>query len=243
MMELNREILFQKLSAYFDKELTAADLHDWALKAAVEEDLANLAHKDFIIAQLIEDLVNLKNSNPRKATSRNLLRYYQSCLNGDKEFDREKRKGFLPPDGGLSKDALPAGMVPGRVVVKKRRSFLLTKTYVILFAVCSLLIHISSIIYPKLFYLEKPSLPRLLGDSLPFILYSSALLLPFRWAVKGGWFYAFFFIFMMGLFYYFYASVTLVSQLSLSPIFILVILPFSAIPALLAVVFLLQKKW
>lgn len=240
LMELDREILSQKLNAYLNGESARADLYQWALKTAVEEDIANLSHRDFLAAQLVEDLVNLKNNNPGRATSDGLLRYYQKCLNGSEDFDPEKRKQFLPP---LPEDTLSSGLPAGRIVTEKRQSFLLTKTYVILFAVCSLLIHAASIVLPEFFYLEKQSFLALTGDSLPFILYSIALLIPFRWAVRGSWFYVFFFIFMLGLFYYFYASVTLVSQLSLSPVFILVILPFSVIPALLAVVLLLQKKW
>lgn len=247
-MELNRDILSEKLDAYFDGELARTDLYQWALKAAIEEDMANLLHKDFLAAQLIEDLVNLQNKNPQKATSEKLLNYYRKCLSGTEDFSPEKRKEFLPPRSFAAEstegfpEGFPAG-AGGRIVSEKRQSFLLTKTYVILFAVCSLLIHTSSIVFPEMFYLEKKSFPALAADSLPFMLYSIALLIPFRWAVKGGWFYAFFFVFMLGLFYYFYASVTLVSQLSLSPVFILVILPFSVIPALLAVVLLLQKKW
>ena len=245
---LNREILLKKLTGYLNKEISLEDIYLWALGVAVSPDYEIISRSDLLAGQVIKDLVDLHHDDLKRVPTRKALEYYRDCLGGKEDYDPQKIKTL-----GFYETGTQASVK--RVAQRREEEkedwesdfFALSRMYVIFFGMCSLAINLFSILKPE-FIRSQGVIPthfEVFKDSLPHILYAVLILSPSRWVTRGTLFYLSFPLAMFGMLYYWYISVSIITKLSLHFMFVLVILPFSAIPAALVLVLLIvsREEW
>ena len=117
------------------------------------------------------------------------------------------------------------------------------RIYVILFAACSFLINVISLLKPEFVSAQGGrTFGENFSDALPHLVYSGMLLLPMEIMIKGWAFYVSFSIFVVGMLAYWVATVSVVIGLGLHPLALLVFAPFGGIPPAIAVWLLWQKR-
>lgn len=237
---INREILLEKLTGYLDGTISKEEAYGWALGIAVSAEFERVAKEDALIGRAVRDLIDINHADLAAVPGRKAFEYYQKCLLGKMEFKLK----------GIDVQKLEAFDNPEQVVVKKKRKnnikqvLIICRVYIVIFCLCSLVMHGISVVKPDFLRFEDsiPSRAETIKESLPHLLYAFVVLLPVGFTAKGLLFFVTFPVLVVGMFYYWYISVALVTKLSLNIIFAFVLLPFSAIPATLALVMLVMRR-
>ena len=242
---LTRAIILEKLTGYLNQRLSKQAIYEWALFVAVSHEFEKIAAEDLLIGKTIQALIDINHDDLKNIPTHKMLEYYRRCLAGELTFEPlEYMRNLERMD--LSKEQFAADeekKVEKRHEERKQIR-LMVRIYVVLFAFCSLVIHLFSILQPNFLRFAETIPTRLenLWDSLPHVLYAIIILLPMRLTARGNFFYITFFVSLWGLFLYWYLPFIIVSKLAINMIFILALLPFSAIPASLAVWLLIKTR-
>ena len=255
-MSINREIVLGKLNAYLGNTLSKEALYEWALSVAVSGEYQVLAGSDPLVHSAVNAMIEIKHKDPAKFSTAKTLEYYRRCLAGELAFNSTE----LPLDGvghktdGSQNVAIPKIQKPvtPQTLIQSfqewkyfKDAILSARLYVLVFAVCSFVVQVSSIISPGFMQigLRVPSRWEALADAFPHLIYAYFVLLPPQRLFRGKMFLIALPIFIVGMMYYWKLSFLMVTKLSLDWVFILAILPFSAIPATLALLLLLAEKF
>jgi hypothetical protein len=258
LMLINRDIALQKLNAHLSQGLSREELYEWALGLAVSEDYQSLSQSDPLLRATLDAMMKFNRKDPAKSSPPGALEYYRRCLAGEAEFVpgalAGAPKASKPADGETS-SADPSFPQPKSLTFKEsieqfrewkysRDVFLVARLYVVVFAVCCFVVQVSSVINPGFMQigLWVPSRGQALLAAIPHLFYAYLVLLPPRRLIQGKMYLPSLLAFILGAAYYWRMSFLIVTQLSLNWIFLLVMLPFSAIPATLALILLLAEK-
>jgi len=252
-MQLNRETVLAKLTGYLDKEISKSAIYEWALFVAVSKEYEQVVSQDPLVANTVQALIDINHDDLKKIPTHKALEYYRRCLKGELEFipleDRMDIDQLGIPDEPPPSAPVSVGPETARVnaLIKRHdytRVLKLMRLYVVGFALSSLGIHIFSVIDPDFIRLtgEQTSRWNSARESLPHVLYAFLVLLPPAFLAKDILYPAAIALLTTGFFYYWYIAYIIVQKLTLHPLFILVFLPFSAVPATLAVLQLLAYR-
>jgi hypothetical protein len=248
-MNLTRETVLAKLTGYLDKEISKSAIYEWALFVAVSKEYEQLAPQDPLIATAVQALIDINHDDLKKIPTNKALEYYRRCLKDEIEFiPLEERRDIDKLVIQDQQPAAPAITVPPETslvnaLLKKQdytRLLIAMRVYVIVFAVCSLGIHIYSFINPEFMQMARDFTSRFnsVKESLPHVLYALLVLLPPRFLARDTLYIVSLALLIVGFFYYWYIAITIVDKLALHPLLILIILPFSALPATLTLILL-----
>lgn len=133
-------------------------------------------------------------------------------------------------------------------VEEKKKTFniylAIFRVYVVIFALCSLGIQISSLVKPVFLKFGEvtPSRLDIFKEVWPHLIYAVFALLSPRLMARKILFYFSFPILTYGMLYYGYISVSIITRFSLNMIFLLAILPFSALPPAAALFLLILHR-
>lgn len=244
-MAITRQAVLEKLDGFLKGEISAEKIYEWALFIAVSSEYEQLVQKDPVISTTIQALISLNHTNKKQATRLEDLKLFRQCLAGEMT---------LPSSGAETREAAPAEP-PSEKQPKKREkrrkfgqsvsgSMMTLRIYVVIFGICSLIVNLLTVIKPEWLSLgaDVQTPVERLGETWLHISYAALLILPFPMIVRGPLFIAALPLFVFGMVYYWYVTVMLVAKLSLNLIFFLAVMPFSAIPATLALI-LLVVNW
>ena len=251
---LNRQIVLEKLNAYLNNKISKKEIYEWALFSAVSGDSEEITAKDPLLKSAVNAMIEMNYSDLR-APTRKALEYYRRCLAGELEFiplevHQELHKLDIPdiPEE-QKKDALPVPLI--KLWAKKVREWkylkdaiLTARLYVIIFAVCSLVVQISSIISPGFmqFGLWVPTRWQAVLDSFPHLVYAYVVLVPPRRLMPLRIFVLTLPLLILGAVFYWSIAWMILNKLSLGWVFILAVLPYTVIPALLALFLVIIEK-
>ncbi|HQO58683.1 MAG TPA: hypothetical protein PLT76_08210 [Candidatus Omnitrophota bacterium] len=246
---LNRKIIFDQLTALLDKKVTAEAMYGWALGIVVTEEYEKISQEDPLIHTVLEDLMNVAQASEKRRPSEELLDYYRRCLSGQDDYDAKSastlsNKAYARLKGSEPEPSSFAGLNRGikKSYKKSKRGFLLfLRGYVYFFALCIIAIHFASMLSPEIVDYDGTGNTNryIMTEAIPHVTYAFILLVPFHWLVRNQWLFFSLPAMIFGAFYYWRVSLELIVKLSLHQFFILVILPFGAIPATVALVLLL----
>ncbi len=236
-MIVNRETILRELSAYLNNELSKQEVYEWALSVAVTDHFQELARGDVLIRRTIQAMIDINHDDLKFIPTRKALEYYRRCLVGEEKFvpleiNKDLKNLNIPDDPDIVNRK------------KKPKYFIFFRIYIIIFSICSLTIHIASMIDPAFFNLDQTSPTRLavIKESFPHVFYALFVLIPVRYLVRWVLFYPSFVFLSLGMLYYWYISFQMVLKLSLNMVFIFMILPLTAIPATLALFLLMMGR-
>ena len=238
---LNRQVVLEKLERFLKREISKADVHTWALGQAVSRDFENVAKTDPLIKNTVLSLIDISHDDLKRIPSMRALEYYRLCLKGQMVFDpvHANLESIIVPQ--WSEEKLPKTRARIGVEIRAQAQYLvLLKAYVLIFGLCALALQVISVLNPQFLHLikETPTRAEAFKSAWPHIIYAILILLPRNWLARGAVFYFTFLALAAGMAYYWYISVVIVLKLSLHVLFILAFLPFSAIPATLALLLL-----
>ncbi len=249
---LNRKIIFDKITALQENKITPEDMYGWVLSIVVTPEYETSTQEDPLIHASLQDLMNITQASNKRRPPEELLEYYRRCLSGQEEYDEAQALTLSTKAYAKSKGVEQEGGDPGSSNIslnfkssykKSKRGFgLVLRAYIYLFALCIIGIHLASILNPELlFYYEEAGETNkyIMTEAIPHVTYAFILLVPFHWLVRNPWLFFSLPAMIFGTFYYWRISLELIMKLSLHQFFILIVLPFGAIPATLALVLLL----
>lgn len=256
-MLITRDIVLEKLNAYLGNTISKEDLYEWALLVSLSEDNQGIINADPLLRAALKAMMEAKHKDSAKFAVTKTIEYYRRCLSGEVEFSSSAVNDLSPdmktPAGAGEAAALVIQKVltfPELVQVFKgwryfKDTLLTARLYVLVFAVCSFAVQISSIINPGFMQigLLVPTHWQALIEALPHLLYSYLIMLPSRRLIPRKIFLIALPVFILGAAFYWKMSFFILAKLSLNGIFIFAILPFSAIPATLALLLLLAEKF
>jgi len=242
---LSRQDVLKKLEQFLNREITKADVHAWALSQAVAKDFEEIAESDPLIKNTVLSLIDISHDDLKRIPSIRALEYYRLCLSGEMTFD--------PVHANLENIIVPYVSVkhssghPSKVSVRikeKAQYLVLLKAYVFIFGLCVMALQIISLLDPQFLHWAKdaPVLDGNWQDAWPHVLYAALILMPRHWLAAGYIFYPAALALATGMLYYWYVPVLIVAKLSLHILFVLALLPFSAIPATLALLLLMLYR-
>lgn len=248
---LNRKIIFDQITALLEKKVTPEEMYGWALGVLVTQEYEKSIQEDPLIHTVLEDLMNIAQGAVNRRPSEDLLDYYRRCLAGQDDYDFKmasslSSKAYARLKGAESDQPSFAGLNRGlkKSYKRSKRGFLIfLRAYVYCFAICIIAIHLASMLSPDLVdYDGSGNTNRyIMTEAIPHVTYAFILLVPFHWLVRNQWLFFSLPAMIFGAFYYWRVSIELIIKLSLHQFFILVILPFGAIPATVALVLLLVE--
>ena len=238
---IDRSSVLAKLKDYLEAKTPKNEIYEWALATALSKEYEKIAQEDTLIQRTILALLDINHVNQKKIPLREVFEYYRRCLEGEEEFAVENIPMQLTADaGGLGilwlwlKDI---SQTPKGILVVLR-------IYVIIFGLSSVTIHLDSIRNPVFLRTGDivPTQNEVFQQSLPHLIYAFLILLPPSLLARRMLFYFSFPFLTFGMLYYWYISFRFAIKLALNPIFVLVILPFTALPATLALVSLFMYR-
>lgn len=226
-MVLNRQIASDKIQEFLDGHLSGDELHQWAFTLALSDDYSKISSDDPLLGKILGALFGLKITTCRDKKLIKELRRFQKCLAGQDEFIFVDRA-----DAESEKKSMVSYLLVLRI-------------YVVVFAVTVLFLQMIPLL--KIALGLSPDASAVVwrdavGKFLPHLAYSLLLIMPLRRTARGWRFYPAALIFLMGLTYYWWTTVLFVMKLYINMIFVLVFLPFGALPATLALVMLIIRK-
>lgn len=257
IMLINRDIVLEKLNAYLGNAISKEDLYEWALLVSLLEDNQGIINADPLLRASLKAMMESKHKDSAKFAVIKTIEYYRQCLSGEVEFSPASVQ-HLSPDMKTPVSAGEAAApvtqkiltLPELVQVFKgwkyfKDTFLTARLYVLVFAVCSFAVQISSVINPGFMQigLLVPTHWQAFVDALPHLVYAYLVMLPPRRLIPRKIFLIALPVFIVGAVFYWKMSFFILAKLSLNGIFILAILPFSAIPATVALALLLAEKF
>ena len=234
-----------------ENKLTAEELYGWALGVVVTQEYERTTQEDPLVHMVLEDLMNISQESIKRRPSEELLEYYRRCLAGQEDYEAGtasslSNKAYARLKGleAESHDSSMAGFNRGiKKSYKKSKKgfFLFLRAYVYFFALCVIGIHLASMLTPELVDYDGSGNTNhyIMTEAIPHVTYAFILLVPFHWLVRNQWLFFSLPAMIFGAFYYWRVSIELIVKLSLHQFFVLVILPFGAIPATVALVLLL----
>ncbi len=249
-MVIRREEVLEKLSQHLREEIAPDDVYAWTLAVIVDPEYEKISIQDSLINVTVKALLDANNKNADIVPTRKLLEYYRQCLAGEAEYHPDHinecleavdEKGFLTQE--------QIARIKKEKVEKTKRIvvgfvFGIAALYVFVFGLSLLAFRLYSIIRPEFVAQEGFILTRMevTRHVLPHILYALLILLP-RGFIARGWLFYFAFLGMIaGMGYHLVTAVRPVLENALPLVYVLVALPFRALPAMLAVVLLLIKR-
>ena len=251
-MLINREIVLKELSAYLNHQISKQEIYEWALLVASAPNFEDLAPKDPLVKAAVNAMIEMNHTGLAHVPTRKAMEYYRRCLSGELEFiPLESHRGLdklnisdIPEDRVLAvlSNQLP---LPKLKEWKYLKGTILTaRLYVIIFAVCSVVVQISFIVSPGFMQIGLfiPSRWQALVDAFPHLVYAYLVLLPPERFVPTRMFVVAVPLLILGVVFYWTISWVIVAKLSLPWILFLVLLPFSAIPAILALLLVIFRK-
>jgi len=229
-MAIDRETAISRLKGFLTGEVTKEEIYHWALGKAMSNDFEELSRTDPLLHEALEAMMDVNHEDAQFIPSREDLEYYQRCLAGAEEFvtrrtQVQKQQNIFPKHKFLSDLDL------------------VFRVYVLVFAVCIIIVHLIGVLLPSFLQARiPPSRLEIFSDSLPHFIYAIILLVPVRILVRDNFFFVFLFVMGFGAYYYFYISLNLIAKLSVHFLVVLVILPYGALPAALAVYLLFKER-
>ena len=244
-MMLTREIILAKLTDYLDHRLSKQAVYEWALSVAVSHEFEEASLKDALIGRTVQALIDIGHDDLKAIPTYKALDYYHRCLSGELTFEPLETKRDLDTLD-LSKQIFrfERGATAEEKRKEQRKLFPIFRLYAVLFGLFSFAIHAFSIVNPEFLRFGEaiPTRSDNLSDSIPNLLYSLFIILPFSITTRGVLFWPSLFILLVGMLYYVYLPFSLIIKLSVHPIFVLALMPFTSIPALLAFFLLLDAR-
>jgi len=228
-----RTVIIKQLREFLTGKITKDQVYKWALAQVVLPGYENVAQADPVVKEALQALVAITHDDARDKPTGGDLKYYLGCLEGNRDFEplEERRR---------RKDV--------KKEVKKRdykaEARLTSRVYVILFGLSCLVVNIFSIINPGFFTLgiNAPDRFSVLIQSLPHIIYATLILLPPQVLVKKNSYFVYLIIFALFSVYYWFVALSFVLKFSLNPLLMLVLAPYSGMPAILALLLLIEER-
>lgn len=253
---LNRQTVSEKLTAYLNNTVSKQEIYEWALSSAVSKDFEEITAQDPLLKTAVNAMIEMNHSDLRRLPTRKALEYYRRCLAGELEFipleaHKELHKLNIPdiPEERKTDTPLRTPLIklwPQMIREWKylKDTILTARIYVIIFAVCSLAVQISSILSPGFMQigLWVPARWQAFLDAFPHLVYAYVVLMPPQRFVPTRMFVLALPLLIIGVVFYWTISWMILMKLSLSWIFILALLPFTVIPALLALFLVIMAK-
>ncbi|MFA5088288.1 MAG: hypothetical protein WC552_04565 [Candidatus Omnitrophota bacterium] len=231
---LNREVLAEKIKDFLENNISQESLYEWALAQAVREEYDELAKNDPVVKKTMQALIDINQEDVQHKPTREDLKFYRRCLEGRDVLEADGEEGRGKGEE-FKRD---------RLLQRKEEFYFISRVYVILFASCSAFVNFYSIIYPGFikFALAAPSRWVAFQQAFPHFLYAVFLIMPPRILAGRKLFLPSFVVLAMGTLYYWMVAVAIVEKLSLHVLLLAAIAPFSATPALLALMLLWEAK-
>ncbi len=85
-MELNRDLIIEKIEALLGGQMDKDAVYRWALGVAVSEDFAQFCKKDPVAAQVVQVLIDIQHNDVKSIPTLKALAYYRLCLKGEREY-------------------------------------------------------------------------------------------------------------------------------------------------------------
>jgi hypothetical protein len=259
-MMITRQLVLEKISAYLNHQLSQQELYEWWLGLAVAGDLEQTLESDPLLKNAFNAIMEINRQNVAKVPTRKALEYYRRCLAGEMEFiplesHRELHKlniPDIPEEIGVQGAQGSHGSFQKRNIRERvedwkyfQDAILTARLYVIIFAICSLVVQIFSLINPGFLRigLLVPTHWQAFADAFPHIVYAYVVLLPPKKLITTRMFLLAFPLLMLGLVFYWTIACAIITKLDLPWVALVVISPFSVIPAALALALVLMEKW
>ena len=259
-MSITRQIILEKLTAYLSNKISKQEVYEWALAVAVSGKLESTP-SDSLLRTAVKAMIEMNHSDLARVPTRKALEYYRRCLAGELEFipleaHKELHKLDIPEVAEeVNRGDTLRNLELGSRTVSLFQAFqewehrmdaiLTARLYVIIFAICSVAVQISSLLSPGFMQigLLVPSRWDALLEAFPHLVYAYIILLPPRKLVPTKMFILALPFLVMGVVFYWTIAGMLIAKLSLPWIALIVFLPFSAIPAALALALVVIEKW
>jgi len=224
-----RPILLKKLEEFLRGGIKRDDVYRWALSQVVLPRYEEEVREDPLLKETMQAMVDISRQDSEVATSMESLKYYRKCLRGDIDYlpkeDRDKKN--MAKKGDPKDDFLLA-----------------TRIYVILFAACSMFINIVSIVNPDFLRigLFPPTRIQAFFAAFPHLVYATFLFISPKTLAKGRIYSMSLVILLVGVAYYWMVAFSFVSKLLLHSLMVIVVAPFSGVPATLALILLIRAR-
>ena len=243
-MTLTRQAVLEKLDGFLKKDISAEKIYEWALFVAVSSEYEMLAKEDPVIGMTIQAMITLNHRNPAQVVRLEDLQLFRQYLAEGRQMVPEPVPVFEAPVEVHHSEEKEQEKKKRFASKRESGSIVTLRIYVVIFGICSLIVNLMSVIKPEWLHLSAtvPSSFQVLSESWMHISYALLLIMPLPTVARGPLFLPALPLFVFGMIYYWYVSVMLVSKLSLSIIFFMAIIPFSALPATLALI-LLVMDW
>ena len=230
-MLIDRMTVLVKLKGFLNGELSKEEVYHWALSKAVSEEFLNLPQIDPLLFETLQALVDINHEDAEVIFTREDLEYYQRCLEGNEEFNslRAKRTQNKPR------------AVPKKFFIDLD---LIARIYVVMFGICSVIIHFVGIFIPNFLRMNinPPSRLDSFLDSLPHFVYAVFLFLSPKVLARGNLYYVALMASTFGIFYYVNLTFNIVKALGVHILVVLVLLPYGGLPAALALYLLFKAR-
>ncbi|MEW5895400.1 MAG: hypothetical protein AB1650_06560 [Candidatus Omnitrophota bacterium] len=95
-MSFDREAIIQKINDLMQRSLTAQQVYEWALSAALTADFEDFSEKDAVGSKAIKMLVDINEDRKVSDHELKVLEYYRQCLGGKREFRDSCSEEDLP---------------------------------------------------------------------------------------------------------------------------------------------------
>ena len=225
-MELTRQILLKRIQAYLKGSVTKDQLYQWALAAAVSDEYEDFKNKDVLITQTVQVLIDINKGDKNPEEFNKKLVYHQKCLAGEDDYVPRKIEA------------------PAQTKETPADFFVIIRIYIIIFAASSILLNFFSLLNPNFLQFGEgsASFANAVKDALPHLIYAAVILMPLKVSAKGLLFFPVFLVLCLGMLFYWYIPISLVNKFTLNPVSILIVLPFSAMPATLALLQFMVTK-
>jgi hypothetical protein len=244
-MSLTREDVLIKLTDFLNNKIPKAEIHEWALLVATAEDFEQTAQRDPLIGKTIQCLIDINHNDIKYIPTPKALEYYRRCLTGEEIYQPLEQRRDLHKIKIPEMKLADVGEPPE--VIRRREWWQgvlwIVRIYVILFAMSSLAIDIAALVQPELFRggEDIPSRLENFKESYKQMIYAFFILLPPTILSRRPTIYLSLPIVIWGVYHYWEFVISKIDKLP-HPMFLLAFLPFSAIPAAMAL-FLLLVRW
>jgi len=233
-MTINREIIIEKIKDLLDNRVSQDKVYEWILAIMVTEEYESAVQNDQLLKDSAQALIDINHEGAKNIPTREDLKYLKDCLEGKTIYESLESRN--------TKKALRRKKAVHR---KYRRDFFITlKIYVVLFALCSIAVNLYGIFNPEFLIIGMTSPTRLdaIGNALPHLIYASFLLFPLKLLARSKWYYGSVIVMTVGAAYYWYIAAKIAIQLSSNFLMVVVVSPFSGVPASLAVVLIIEVR-
>ena len=230
-----RQAVSDKLEAFLTGQLPQEGIYEWALSEVCKEDYEKTTQADLLLKETMQAILDINHDNVKLRPDRSDLTYCLNCLKG--------KEGFEPLEKRI-KQRQAEERRKGRDPESIKKILKMCRVYTVLFGICSLAVNIFALFKPQVFRLSFAGLSgtNTFIEVAANIIYAVTILWPAEKIGRGKFFYLSALILSLGFIYYWWASLSIVLKLSLHPLMIFVVAPFSGFPATLGLALLLKRK-